>query len=336
MRSWSGGETHGSCIPVTAESAMTATVSLWCCNRTSSASVHSGSQSGNCNQSESGFPSMRTWDEKVGIIHDWQDRVEERMAPVKVCAICGWCIPAIDVIDVEPTHINFSLLTNDCIPEYVLPLSYDREKYRNAILCPMGLQTPFDYDVLYVCSRCRSSLFVDKPRQPRFTLANFLYYGRERLLPLVADAFATASPFDLMLVSRAKGSVITHHYVCQSPHGGYVPEECSQHFNRGNVTIFPQDATHLRNVLPLTGDDIKDMICVVFSGGSGLPTADTLKWFKPVLVRKSRVQTVTVFLSLPINLVTFTTSTFSSTVQPVHLFPFIPCIASHSSTQPRA
>ena len=48
--------------------------------------------------------------------------------------------------------------------------------------------------------------------------------------------------------------------------------------------------------------------------------------FPPVLLR--------FFFLFHVNLVTFTTSTFSSTVQPVHLFLFIPCIASHSSTQP--
>ena len=151
-------------------------------------------------------------------------------------------------------------------------------------------------DYLSVCLACRSALLGRKGKQPKYTLANFLYYGHECLPSDVASAFASASPFDLLLVSRARSSVVTHHYIRRGYSGGYAPEECSQRYNRGNVAVFPQEPGHLRSVLPPNGNDIRETICVMFTGGSQKPTVDTLKQFHPVLVSKRKVQTMVEFL----------------------------------------
>ncbi|KAF8139058.1 hypothetical protein EV363DRAFT_1130185, partial [Boletus edulis] len=57
----------------------------------------------------------------------------------------------------------------------------------------------------------------------------------------------------------------------------------SQRFNRGNVAILPQDPGPLRDVLPPDGDDVRDIVCVLFYGSGRKPTVDTLKRFGPVL-----------------------------------------------------
>ncbi|KIJ67765.1 hypothetical protein HYDPIDRAFT_83919, partial [Hydnomerulius pinastri MD-312] len=131
---------------------------------------------------------------------------------------------------------------------------------------------------------------------PKNALANFQYYGRERLDPAAQEAFNTSSPFDLILVSRARASTITFHYNTRSGRGGYAPEETAQRYNRGNVAIIPQEPGELRKVLPPRADDIRDTVCVLFTGGRRRPTAEMLKKFKPVLVRKSRVKAMIEFL----------------------------------------
>ncbi|KIK21227.1 hypothetical protein PISMIDRAFT_12465 [Pisolithus microcarpus 441] len=69
--------------------------------------------------------------------------------------------------------------------------------------------------------------------------------------------------------------------------GGRVPEEAVQRFNRGNVAVLPQDPVDLRRVLPPSYDELRDSICVVFSGGRFKPTVESLQCFRPVLVNKS-------------------------------------------------
>ena len=68
-----------------------------------------------------------------------------------------------------------------------------------------------------------------------------------------------------------------------------MPEEASQHYNRGNAAILPQDPGALRSVLPPPLRDIEGSVCVVFAGGQFTPTKESLKWFSPVLVSKQKV-----------------------------------------------
>ena len=190
-----------------------------------------------------------------------------------VCAVCAWCVPS-DVADIHPENLDLRLLCNDCLPVHVLPTTYDRGIYKNVILCTKGMHCTSCLDSLSVCSGCRSALLGRKGRQPKYALANFLYYGHECLPSDVASAFTSASPFDLLLMSRARSSVVSHHYIRRGYSGGYVPEECSQHHNRGNVAVFPQEPGHFHSVLPPCGDDIHEMVCVMFTGGSQKPTVE--------------------------------------------------------------
>ncbi|KAI6004020.1 hypothetical protein EDD15DRAFT_2385121 [Pisolithus albus] len=93
-----------------------------------------------------------------------------------------------------------------------------------------------------------------------------------------------------MLVSMCRASTITHHFSTESRRGGRVPEEATQRFNRGNIAILPQEPRSLCKVLPPTYDELRDSICVVFSGGKYSPTRESLQHFRPVLVSKSKVK----------------------------------------------
>jgi hypothetical protein len=232
----------------------------------------------------------------VDTIKEWQARMGAATFSTAVCAVCAWCVVPSDVADVHPDTFDLTLLCNDYLPLHVFPTTYDRSVYKNMILCARGMHSTTSMDCLSVCSVCRSALLGRKGKQPKYALANFLYYGHESLPIDMASAFASASPFNLLLVSRARSSVVMHHYIRRGYSGGYVPEECSQRFNRGNVAVFPQEPGHLRSVLPPSGEDIRDTVCVMFTGGSQKPTVDTLKMFRPVLVSKRKVQTMVEFL----------------------------------------
>ncbi|KAF8833863.1 hypothetical protein BDN67DRAFT_659850, partial [Paxillus ammoniavirescens] len=116
-------------------------------------------------------------------------------------------------------------------------------------------------------THCCSALLAKKPHQPKNSLANFQYYGRERLDVPTLQAFDGASPFDLTLISRACASTVTFYYNSRGSRGGYAPEETHQRYNRGNVAILPQEPGQLRKVLPPCHDEIRDTICVLFTGG---------------------------------------------------------------------
>ena len=212
------------------------------------------------------------------------------------CAVCAWLFPVTEVFPLLPTSAMLQLLQNDCIRADLLPTSYDLNVYGQAILRPEGmssLQTP---GVLRVCNGCQNALRASPGCQLRFVLTNFLYYATDRLPWTVLDAFEQLSPFDLMLISQCRSSTVTHHFVRHGSQGGYIPEECAQRFNRGNVAIFPQDPGLLRDVLPPSSDDVRDTMCILFTGGFHRPSVEMLKRFGPVLVSKSKVQTMIDFL----------------------------------------
>ena len=54
---------------------------------------------------------------------------------------------------------------------------------------------------LVACSTCAKCLTAQEPSLPPFALANYYYYANDRLPEHVGQAFAEASPFDLILVS---------------------------------------------------------------------------------------------------------------------------------------
>ncbi|KAG1908282.1 uncharacterized protein F5891DRAFT_1179794 [Suillus fuscotomentosus] len=94
----------------------------------------------------------------------------------------------------------------------------------------------------------------------------FLFYT-------VHDALSGASSYDLMLISCARASHVTHFYTYKANPGGYrQSEESSQRYNQGNVAIRPQDSPQLHSLLPPMYDEIRDTVCVVFAGHNQVPT----------------------------------------------------------------
>ena len=212
------------------------------------------------------------------------------------CAVCGWSTPRQQLHLLSPSREMLRMLRNNCLPAHVLPDAYNVELYEGAILCFHGMTSLEAIGPLRVCHTCHSSLQSFPPQQPRYALANFLYYGTEKIPEDVRDAFATASPFDLCLVSRCRSSIVTHHFVRGGTRVGYVAEEARQGFSRGNVAIFPQNSLQLQTVLPPSGDDIRNTICVLFSRCRQAPTIEMLKRFGPVLVNKQKVEWMIKFL----------------------------------------
>ncbi|KAG1889740.1 uncharacterized protein F5891DRAFT_1131771 [Suillus fuscotomentosus] len=193
------------------------------------------------------------------------------------CAVCAHNVCAQELRSVEAAKIPLHLLRNDCLPEHMLPCTYDLELYGRAILYAKGLTSCWSLSEMYMCSSCHSALISKCPRQPVNSLANFQYYGHERLSPEIREAFSSASIYDLMLVSRARASQITHFYTYKSSLTQFwSAEEASQRYNKGNVAIRPQSSTELYNLLP--------------------PNRETVKKLKPVLVTKSRVRKLIDFL----------------------------------------
>jgi hypothetical protein len=157
------------------------------------------------------FPKQKTWEEKVDIIKEWQARMGADTFSTAVCAVCAWCVVPSDVADVHPDMFDLTLLCNDCLPQHVLPTTYDWSVYKNAILCARGMHSTTSTDFLSVSSVCWSALLGRKGKQPKYSLTNLLYYGHESLPIDVASVFASALPFDLLLVSHARSSVVLHH-----------------------------------------------------------------------------------------------------------------------------
>lgn len=242
------------------------------------------------------FPKLRGKSFRNGVIREWQEAMHpDNWKPV-VCCICGQDKRINDIRDIDFTDEQLKVLMNDNIPQHTLPNSYNLIAYNNAILHPKGLTNGDARATAKVCRLCYSSIRTNK--QPLNALANFQYYGWERLPEDVRDAFMHATLFDLMLVSRARCSRITHLFSSnkQSPAYGSNPQS-SQRYNRGNVAIFPQDSAQLLDFLPPNRNDIEQDMCALFIGGTTVPTKDNVKYLNPVLVSKNRVYTMIKFLT---------------------------------------
>ncbi|KAG1739720.1 hypothetical protein EDB19DRAFT_1635618 [Suillus lakei] len=141
------------------------------------------------------------------------------------------------------------------------------------------------------------TLICKCPHQPVNSLANFQYYGHERLPIDIRGAFTSALIFDLMLISHARASQVTHFYMYKPSSTQFLAEEeASQQYNKGNVAVRPQNLTELRNLLPPSGDELCDAMCVIFSGQKQIPSRETIKKLQPMMVMKSRVQKLIRFL----------------------------------------
>ncbi|KAN0081624.1 hypothetical protein V8E55_009248 [Tylopilus felleus] len=143
------------------------------------------------------FPQNISFDQKKQIIREWQERMEPENFVESVCAVCAWSFPRKTLMKIVPTQPMLHVLRNEYLPAHVLPNTYDFEVYGHAILCPAGLTELQSIGEIFVCSACNCALRAKPPRLPKYALANFLYYGRDRLPDEVHHAFASASPFEL-------------------------------------------------------------------------------------------------------------------------------------------
>ncbi|KAH9848697.1 hypothetical protein C2E23DRAFT_738879, partial [Lenzites betulinus] len=234
---------------------------------------------------------------KRNIIREWEQAMSHDKIMDAVCAACGRNTSSKLINCIKAAAIDFSLLCNPELPEYVLPVTYNRDAYHGALLHPKGLKNPHEQDDLYMCKSCTGSLLGTRKQMPKFALANWLYYGHERLPIPVQQAFSSATFSERLLVSRARASKISYKF-SRLP-GHYLEgtdDRVSQGCVKGNVGIHPQDATHLNDVLPPGSNAIRDMVCAVFVGDKK-PTKETIESLKPILVRKSKVKLLIEFLT---------------------------------------
>ena len=138
---------------------------------------------------------------KSTIIREWEQVMSTQALREHVCASCGRRMPSDAMLFVRPGKVDFSLLRNDSLPEEVLPVSYNRHAYDGAILHPKGLTLLEHRSDIKLCLDCHRS--VRKGRMPKYALANWLYYGHDRLPEDVKQAFKDATQVERVLVSRA-------------------------------------------------------------------------------------------------------------------------------------
>ncbi|KAI0361333.1 hypothetical protein OH77DRAFT_1391844, partial [Trametes cingulata] len=232
---------------------------------------------------------------RKAIIAEWQDMFQTRNMRLLVCAVCGKRTKPGDTNRVHASEVELSLLRNDDLPAHVLPTTYALDVYCGAILHPKGMADRSALGDLLICVTCDGELRVKK-RMPKFALANWLYYGHEELPEDVRRAFADSTPFERILISRARASKVSFRFSEIKTHAMYGTDALtSQRCIKGNVVVMPQDATHLNELLPPSFDVLRDTVCAVFVGQSK-PTRENIARLGPVLVRKSRVRLLIQFL----------------------------------------
>ncbi|KAH9854429.1 hypothetical protein C2E23DRAFT_913766, partial [Lenzites betulinus] len=228
------------------------------------------------------------------IIARWEEAMSTHILKEIVCSVCGCATDRTRIVVVDPVSINLSVLRNSMLPEHLQPRTYNRIAYQGAILHPQGLVNTLRLDSMHICVGCLPEL--KRGRLPKFALANWLYFGHEHLPATVREAFQTATPVERMLISRARASKISFKFSeSKDATERRLPSEISQRYVKGNIAIHPQDSTHLTDVLPPSTDMIRDTVCAVFVGQTR-PTKASIERLRPVLVRKSRVQTMIEFL----------------------------------------
>lgn len=125
------------------------------------------------------------------IIAEWEEVLSTEALIEDVCAICARGTPPSNILYIHPDTVDMALLRNDGLPEVLLPMSYNREEYGGAILEPKGMTRLATKAPFVTCRQCSNGL--ERGTMPRFSLANWLYYGYERQDESVKRAFATAN-----------------------------------------------------------------------------------------------------------------------------------------------
>ncbi|KAI0722566.1 hypothetical protein C8Q76DRAFT_615406, partial [Earliella scabrosa] len=239
---------------------------------------------------------------REAIIREWQECMSTANLRQVVCAPCARCVDEETVRVVHPSEVDLRLLRNDDLPPRVRPRTYDFDLYDRALLCPQGMTQTAELGPIRVCSECYKDL-AEKRRTPKFSLANWLYYGHDALPHDVREAFSKSTQFDRLLVARARGSRISYRFTelkqkradLDADDVAAYDRASAQRFVKGNVIVMPQNSTHLNSVLPPCPSVIRDTVCAVFVGANR-PSKETIRKLSPVLARKSTVKTIIEFL----------------------------------------
>ncbi|KAF8871656.1 hypothetical protein CPB84DRAFT_1692014, partial [Gymnopilus junonius] len=230
---------------------------------------------------------------KESIIKEWEEVTSHNNICMVVCSVCGIMERSALTAVMDAEDIELSLLRNDELPEAVLPTSYNFEAYDRAILNPKGLHKKESIGRMIVCLPCARSLRSGD--MPRFALANWLYYGRERVPEDITNDFIEASVFERMLYGRARYNTVCCKFDLD---GKNEPPKKSSRLKkgiRGNVVVAPLNAVRLYDILPPNVTECFDTMSAVFVANE-TPTSSTISKLSPVLVRKSRIRRILAFL----------------------------------------
>jgi hypothetical protein len=184
------------------------------------------------------------------------------------CAICAQLCPRMSAVDL------------DCLKEYLGVLEeadvvkHERKSKTNglvdipgSVLAP-GLKT--------VCSGCTNDLRSGK--QPKLALANHLWIGE------VLDALQNLTLAEQTMISRVRFSQLVIRV--SNGHTKMI----------ANVIVFEHPTVQIYDKLPVSHNDLNEILAVVFTGVSH-PTEDDLKQ-TPVLVRWVKMHKVLEWLTL--------------------------------------
>lgn len=246
---------------------------------------------------QNAFPQVADLSLKRKIVEDVRQSMSVDAHRKGPCAACGEGFRRGELREVKANNVDLSLLSNESVPDELLPVEYDAQAYGKAILHPLALQdfgTPSA--TLSLCKSCCDSLSNGK--KPPLALSNGFYFAHAHLSADVARAFADATEFDLLMVSRVRGNTLTYKYSEKSMSPVYgQPRSKSQSYMKGNLMVLPQDALALSNVLPPPPDDLlKSMVVLFTAHGKKEVSKEQLQRFRPVLVSSHVVRTLITFL----------------------------------------
>lgn len=242
------------------------------------------------------FPSVASKEMKRNIIEQWQDEMSFDKWKMRPCAVCSRRTPAKDILELHSQDIDLTLLQNQNLPNETLPTTYNLSAYEHAILNPDALHNKDIPQTMDACKSCVADLTI-RHQQPKNSLANWHYSGFGELPIEVQNSFKESSMFDLMMVARCRATRITQLYSNKKGDANYKGDASeSQRYDRGNVSVIPQDSVALRPLLPPDGDEIKTTMAALFTGSNQKPTFDNISKLSPVLVSKKRIRTILDFL----------------------------------------
>ncbi|KAH7919432.1 hypothetical protein BV22DRAFT_1023028, partial [Leucogyrophana mollusca] len=240
---------------------------------------------------------------KMSILNEWEKMMSTDRQKRLPCSVCGEGCTSENLVKRACCNVPLSLLVNRDLPVGVFPKGYNAEAYEYAIVHPGGLTNTSHAESMMLCRRCEVSL-CEHREMPKYALANWLYYGYDCLPTDVRNGFAHSSPFERILIARARASKICFRFTKTASSPG-SDESCmgssgdsssaSRKYSRGNIVVMPQDAANLQTVLPPSRSELLDTVCAVFVGGE-VPSRTTIMKLTPILVRKSRVRMLVEFL----------------------------------------